>query len=242
MSKLTGKAKAKARKKQQMIAKRKFNGFVKEHLNQLVKYDHPSLSTPCESVITDNLSDERKGELLQIGKDLGRTLSFANGGVGLSAPQIGKSLRVIVIRPKSDSSPQVMFDPEIIEKSEDKIKKMEACLSYPSLAMIVERYKSVTVKYYDTNFEERKAVYEGFEARIVQHEVEHLTGKCVIGDLWERGQADDEVLKQNEKEVYEHLMKEKAGLLNEFGYEIGSEGHQCSADCECHQEEADATK
>lgn len=95
-------------------------------------------------------------------------------GVGLAAPQVNESIRLIVIRYKDDNL--VMINPKIIKKSLLKEWDEEGCLSFPYIFGDVKRCKKVTVTYLDATGKEQKLVGEGFLARVIQHEVDHLDG------------------------------------------------------------------
>jgi peptide deformylase len=98
--------------------------------------------------------------------------------VGLAAPQVGISLRVAVINATRDSSRPmlVLVNPRILSLSGKKDKKKESCMSVPGVAGEVERRKKVTVSFTDRYGSEEQLEVEGFLARVIQHEVDHLDG------------------------------------------------------------------
>lgn len=96
------------------------------------------------------------------------------GGIGISANQVGFDRRVIVVRPK-DLSAFAMFNPEVLD-SDEEITDEEGCLSFPNLFIKIARPKSVTVKYLDTDAKECKITLSGYDAKCVQHEIDHLDG------------------------------------------------------------------
>ena len=112
-------------------------------------------------------------------------------GVGLAGPQVGLSLRLLVIdgNPVADDFPEckgfkrAMINPEFLELSEEKVSLEEGCLSLPGIHEKVSRSKSLRIRYRDENWEEREEFVDGFAARIVQHECEHLTGHVFIDDI-----------------------------------------------------------
>ena len=166
------------RKNKQLDEKRKLLKYKSRILNKIRKYDDPILSEKCTDV-TDKESIE---ELM---KNLKRVLFNINTVVGLSAPQIGYTKRVFVIRPKGPKDTiTLLINPQIIEHSEEKENGEEGCLSYPNIFADIERYKMVVVQYLDEDFELHKKQVEGLEARIVQHEIDHLNGVCFVGDKW----------------------------------------------------------
>lgn len=96
------------------------------------------------------------------------------GGIGISANQVGFDRRVIVVKPKGQV-PFAMFNPEIIESKNDKADD-EGCLSFPNLLIKVNRPNSVTVKYLDKDQKECIITLNGYDAKCVQHEIDHLDG------------------------------------------------------------------
>jgi peptide deformylase len=82
--------------------------------------------------------------------------------------------------PEIDSTKRVFINPEIIETSEETIAYEEGCLSFPGIHEKVNRPSRVRVSYLDEKFQEHDEWFEGFEARVFQHEIDHLDGKCFI--------------------------------------------------------------
>ncbi|MEG1544218.1 MAG: peptide deformylase [Tannerellaceae bacterium] len=129
-------------------------------------------------------------ELKQLVSNMFETMYSADG-VGLAAPQVGLSLRLVVIdaEPLAEDFPEcrgfkrAMVNPRIVEKSEDEITLEEGCLSLPGVHEKVARSSRITLKYQDTDFVEHEEVVEGFAARVVQHECEHLTGHVFIDNI-----------------------------------------------------------
>jgi peptide deformylase len=111
-------------------------------------------------------------------------------GVGLAAPQIGQNIRLIVIRYKDDNL--AMINPKIIKKSFLKEWDEEGCLSVPNIFGDVKRCKKITIKYLDTSGQEQKLIGEGFLARVVQHEVDHLDGVLFIDKAKNLREYDNE--------------------------------------------------
>ncbi len=111
-------------------------------------------------------------------------------GVGLAAPQIGRSIRLFVV----DGSPfgegeegdlgckdfkRVMINPVLFDETEERDVIEEGCLSIPGIREPVERPVGVTVEYYDENWVLREEALSGIAARIVQHENDHLDGVMI---------------------------------------------------------------
>ncbi len=106
-------------------------------------------------------------------------------GYGLAAPQVGKSLRILVLDDTAGSDKsrfQEVINPEIIEKSGEIIEE-EGCLSIPGEYAYVKRYMNVTVKCADRFGKERIIKGESRLARILQHEIDHLEGGLFIDRL-----------------------------------------------------------
>jgi len=107
--------------------------------------------------------------------DLEDTVQFDKGlGVGLAAPQIGIDKRVFVAA--IDDVVTVMVNPEIIWRSDDIISKEEGCLSLPGIEVVVGRPREIIVTYLDKKGRERERKLQNFNARVVQHEYDHLDG------------------------------------------------------------------
>lgn len=103
-------------------------------------------------------------------------------GVGLAAPQVGVSKRVVVIEfghEDDETIPKQLFvliNPEIVKKSREMVKGVEGCLSVPGLVGEVERARVVTVKAQDQEGAQIKFRAQGWLARIFQHEIDHING------------------------------------------------------------------
>lgn len=112
-------------------------------------------------------------------------------GCGLAAPQIGLPIRLVVIDldTLSDDYPQykgyrrVFINPQLIETGEETDSKEEGCLSLPGIHEPVRRPTRIHVKYFDENWKEHDEWVDGFEARCMQHEFDHLEGKMFIDHL-----------------------------------------------------------
>ncbi len=108
------------------------------------------------------------------------TMHNANG-IGLAANQVGsdKSIFVVdlsVLEEYKDQTPLVFINPRIINRSDDTVFIEEGCLSIPDIRAEVERPKSVTVVYQDTDLKEKTIDADDFLARVIQHEYDHLQG------------------------------------------------------------------
>lgn len=129
-------------------------------------------------------------ELKQLVANMFETMYHADG-VGLAAPQVGLSLRIFVVDgsvmgddfPECKGFRRAMINPDIIECSEEKIALEEGCLSIPGIHEKVSRPAKIRIKYMDENWNEHEEEIDGFAARIVQHEYEHLEGHVFIDNI-----------------------------------------------------------
>lgn len=102
----------------------------------------------------------------------------AHRGIGLAAPQIGQSIRLIIVN--HQDGPIAMINPVITKKSLLKKWDEEGCLSIPGVYGEVKRHQKVSVSYTDKNGTAQKLDAEGLLARIVQHEIDHIDGILFI--------------------------------------------------------------
>jgi peptide deformylase len=99
---------------------------------------------------------------------------YQNKGVGLSAPQVGLEIRLIVLDP--GIGPLVMFNPFVTNKFSEMRYGIEGCLSFPKLYRYVKRYETIIVRYRSLNNVVREEEFSGLQARIILHEIDHLNG------------------------------------------------------------------
>lgn len=112
------------------------------------------------------------------------TMSKAEG-VGLAAPQVGHSIKLFVIDltplaaedPLYENYKKVFINPEITEFSEETCTMEEGCLSVPDIHENVIRSYKIKIKYQDENLINQEDIFEDYEARVIQHEYDHLEGK-----------------------------------------------------------------
>lgn len=111
---------------------------------------------------------------------------YEEGGVGLAAPQVGVSLKLLVLNPSGDkkdrSGERVLCNPKITKKKEREFGE-EGCLSFPGIQADVERWIAITVTYQDLDGKEQVLQTDGWLARIVQHELDHLDGVLFVDRL-----------------------------------------------------------
>lgn len=125
---------------------------------------------------------DREG-IANLVQDLKDTLVKADG-CGLAAPQIGVSLRVVIVDGDvvSDTYPylkdfrRTLINPEILEESEEEVTYSEGCLSIPGIYCDVVRPKRMKVRYYNEDLMEITEEFDNFACRMIQHEMSHLDG------------------------------------------------------------------
>lgn len=104
-------------------------------------------------------------------------LMLEHNGIGISANQVGFDKRVIVIKPQQNK-PFALFNPRITSQSEDQILDKEGCLSFLGLFLPVYRSTKVVVEYIDSNKKSCIIELKDYDARCLQHEMDHLDGIC----------------------------------------------------------------
>lgn len=124
-------------------------------------------------------------------------------GVGLAAPQVGLPLQLAVIEDRPEYSKdisadrlaererravpfQVLINPRIVEQSEHQVEFFEGCLSLSGFSALVKRSRQVAVEYWDEQGQLRRTEAEGWYARILQHEIDHLYGRLYIDQMESR--------------------------------------------------------
>lgn len=152
----------------------------------IVAYGDPVLKKKGDDLEKDH------PELEQFVKDMFETMYNAHG-VGLAAPQVGKSLRMFVV----DASPfaeeegeeslkdfkKVFINPQILEEDGDEWAFSEGCLSIPDIHEDVYRQEKLRIRYLDENWKEHEEELTGLAARVVQHEYDHIEGVLFIEHL-----------------------------------------------------------
>lgn len=147
-------------------------------------YGHSVLRKVAEPVTQDYPG------LKQIISDMFETM-YKSDGVGLAAPQVGKSIRLIVIDASSMADndkallgfKKVLINPQIIGEEGEEWSFEEGCLSVPGIREEVKRKSVVRIKYLDENFKSHEETYDGTAARVIQHEYDHLQGTLFVDRL-----------------------------------------------------------
>ncbi len=147
-------------------------------LRQIALLGNPVLRTPAKAVAFP-LSDEVRALI----EDMAATMREADG-VGIAAPQVHQSLAIFIVAPRPnprypdavEQPPIVAINPEILERSPEKVAGWEGCLSIPGLRGEVPRHRRILARYRDPRGAEVVREFEGFAARVFQHEDDHLRG------------------------------------------------------------------
>lgn len=125
----------------------------------------------------ERVSDPTAPEMRALIPEMIETMRKAEG-VGLAAPQIGRSISLCVIEIRSAVS--VYFNPKIISRSEEKVIFEEGCLSIPGEFFPIERSEKIVIRYDDAGGKSRKLTATGFLAIVLQHEIDHLEGTLIV--------------------------------------------------------------
>ena len=145
------------------------------------------LGAPVLRLQAQGITDIQNAEIQQIIKTLQDTLATTQG-VGIAAPQINISKRIIIIAsrptlryPKAPlMEPTVMINPAFITLADTREKDWEGCLSIPGIRALVPRYQEIQITYNNEQGDVVKAKLEGFIARVFQHEFDHLEGMVYL--------------------------------------------------------------
>ncbi|HXL21215.1 MAG TPA: peptide deformylase [Candidatus Dormibacteraeota bacterium] len=131
------------------------------------------------------VKDPRAAEIRALVEDLADTLAYwrkeTGYGRGIAAPQIGAGLRIIFLRLPGEE-PWLLINPEIIERSAEKMVVWDACLSFLAIFMQVSRHREITVRYQDLErkWHEVRAGEERNLSELLQHEIDHLDGILAV--------------------------------------------------------------
>ncbi|PZO43456.1 MAG: peptide deformylase [Pseudanabaena frigida] len=145
------------------------------------------LGNPMLRETAKPITDVSDREIQQLIDEMLVTLKESRG-VGLAAPQIGRSLQLVIVASHPNDryphapqmEPTALINPKIISHSVETEKGWEGCLSVPMIRGLVPRYREIEVEYIDRQGEQQKAKLTDFVARIFQHEYDHLEGKVFL--------------------------------------------------------------
>jgi peptide deformylase len=187
-----------------------------EALAKVLKFGDPVLRSAA-SPVTE--FDER------LGADAERMIELMRDaiGVGLAATQLGTLRRVLVFQVGSEAEPTVLVNPEIEWRSEDHVTAEEGCLSLPGVVVDVERPLYVRARAQDLRGEPLMIEASGLEARVIQHEIDHLDGVLMI-DRTEKEQRKGALRALREGGTYAPERPEQEAEAAERGVEVSTEG------------------
>ncbi len=166
----------------------------------------PVLRQTAAAIAPEQIGSDRLQRLID---DMIATMQKANG-VGIAAPQIGESLRLMVIAsrptPRYPRAPRMeaiaMLNPRLVAHSTDTVKDWEGCLSVPNQRGLVPRYRAITVEYTNRDGTPTHCELTDFIARIFQHEYDHLEGLVFL----DRMEPTDQTISEEE---YQKLVSGK---------------------------------
>ena len=165
-------------------------------LLKIAQLGQPVLREVAQPVAADALGDPALRQFLA---DMHETLAAA-GGVGLAAPQVFSSRRVFlakILPPAQQDDPpgvEVFINPRLTVLSDEAVAAWEGCLSFQELLVLVPRPRAVRVDYFDAAGQPKALALEGFPARVVQHEYDHLEGILTI----DRAESTLDIVKASE--------------------------------------------
>lgn len=147
-------------------------------------YGQPILKKVAQEI------DENYEGLQELINNMFETMESSDG-VGLAAPQIGLSIRLIVIDAAAMAEDEdslknfrkVLINPKIISETGVEWAYEEGCLSVPGIREEIKRKPDIHIQYYDENFKLHDEKYDGIKARIIQHEYDHLEGILLVDRL-----------------------------------------------------------
>jgi peptide deformylase len=143
-----------------------------------------------DPVLRQRATDIEQGtDLSQLISDMFDTMHGASG-IGLAAPQIGKSIRLFVVdgtvledEPEMEGFKKAFINPIMIEELGTPWEFEEGCLSIPNIREKVSRKAQLKIRYYDETWTLKEEEYDGMKARIIQHEYDHIEGKMFVDYL-----------------------------------------------------------
>ena len=148
----------------------------------IVMYGDPVLRQRAKEI-------EQGTDLKQLIEDMFETMHNASG-IGLAAPQIGKSIRLFVVdgtimddEPAMADFRKVFINPVILEQNGLPWEYEEGCLSIPNIREKISRLENLRVRYYDQDWNLLEEEYNGLKARVMQHEYDHIEGKMFVDYL-----------------------------------------------------------
>jgi len=144
---------------------------------EVVRLGHPGLRAIAEAVPEEWFSS---GRLYELGRDMVRTM-IEEEGVGLAAPQVAEGIRLFAYwvpatEDEAEVPPMLLANPEVRPMGTEQEEGWEGCLSIPGLRGLVPRFRRIKVKGRRLDGEPVSLTADGFQARVIQHEHDHLDG------------------------------------------------------------------
>lgn len=192
---------------QNALAEERDPGSVVGTSLRILKYPHPLLRAENATIETFD------AQLKQMAREMLRVM-YASRGVGLAAPQVGINKRLMVFNPEGEQraflQEVVLVNPRIIASSKKTDVEMEACLSFPGMSGRVRRHEWVKVEAQRLNGKRFRTKYEGWKARIFQHEFDHLEKTLYIDRLEEEDRPNvkdalTQLVELYQKEPYQSM-------------------------------------
>jgi peptide deformylase len=152
---------------------------MEEKMLDIYKYGDDVLNLKAKEV--KNIDEQ----FVKLKQQMIDTMHNSYSAIGLAAPQVGKSIQLSVIdisRGENKEDMLVLINPEILEAEGSEVDN-EGCLSFPGINVPVKRNARIFLKFIDINGKEIKQEIEGYLARVIQHEVDHLGGVLIIDRL-----------------------------------------------------------
>ncbi len=147
-------------------------------------YGHPVIRQVATDITPDYAG------LAELTANMFETM-YKSDGIGIAAPQVGRSIRLFVIdaSPMAEDYPEVtgfkrtFINAHIVRYSEESMQTAEGCLSLPGISENVRRSTEIEIEYDDENFVHHRETISGYAAVVVQHEYDHLDGKVFIDHI-----------------------------------------------------------
>jgi peptide deformylase len=148
----------------------------------IIMYGDPVLRQKAREI-------EKGTDVKQLIEDMFETMHNANG-IGLAAPQIGRSIRLFVVdgtilddEPNMVDFKKAFINPIMLEENGTPWEYEEGCLSIPNIREKISRLEKVRMRYYDADWNLVEEQYDGLKARVIQHEYDHIEGKMFVDYL-----------------------------------------------------------
>lgn len=167
---------------------------------EILKYPHPVLKEVAKEVTKDEINNDLCATIVKM-----RELMFEAGGVGLAAIQVGIKKRFFIMYDNlEEQNPKIItiINPQIIEQS-GKIIDEEGCLSFPGVSAKVNRATIVKIKALNEFGDEIEIKKDGFLARCIQHEIDHLNGITFFNHL---GSLERKMIEKKYKKLMQEML------------------------------------